>query len=194
MSHPYFVRPLRAKERRELEQLCKQPPNARVYQRALAVLLSAEEKTTHEIGQVVRRNHSTVFRWLKRYDSVGVPACTPGKSSGRPPKIDAGAKQTLQEAVVQNPRNLGYSFTRWTTSLLAEHLTLTRHLTVHPATIGKTLRGMRYRYGCPKLDLKHRQDPAEVARARRQRNRALKKRLPNRITSPSFISTKPSSI
>lgn len=193
MSHPYYVRRLQAKERRELDQLCRQPSHVRVYQRALAVLLSSEGKTTHEIGQVVRRHHSTVFRWLKRFDCVGMAACTPGKSSGRPPKIDAAAKQTLQEAVVQNPRDLGYSFTRWTTSLLAEHLALTHHLTLHPGTIGDTLRGMGYRYGCPKLDLKHRQDPVEVSRARQQRNRALKKRLPTPTASPSSISTKPSS-
>jgi putative transposase len=192
MSHPYYVRPLKAKERRELDQLCRQPPNARVYQRSLAVLLSSEGKTTHEIGRVVRRDHSTVFRWLKRFDAVGVAACTPGKSSGRPPKIDADAKQTLREAVVQNPRDLGYSFTRWTTSLLVEHLARMHHLTVHPATVAETLRGLGYRYGCPKLDLKHRQDPTEVARAKRQRNRALKKRLPTPTASPFSISTKPS--
>jgi transposase len=194
MSQPGLVRSLRGKARREWEQLCKHPPNPRIYPRAMAGLVSAEGKTTPEIGQAVRRDHSTVFRWLKQFDRVGIPACTPGKSSGRPPKIDADAKQVLQETVRQNPRDLGYLISRWTTPVLAQHLAATHHVTVHPATIGDALHGLGYRYGCPKLDLKHRQDPVEVARARRQRNRALKKLQPARMTSPSCTSTKPNSI
>lgn len=194
MSLPYFVRPLRGRERQELERLCRQPPTTGVYQRAVAVLLSLEGKTTHQIGEVVRRCHSTVFRWLKRFDDTGVAACTPGKSSGRPPKIDSDVQATLRTAVAENPRDLGYEFTRWTTPLLAEHLRVTHHLSVHPATVGGVLRNMGCRYGCPKLDLKHRQDPAEVARAKRQRSRGLKKRLPAAATSRFSISTRPNSI
>jgi len=194
MSQPFYVRELTAKERRGLEQLCRQPPDARVYQRAQAVLLSAEEKTTHEIGAVVRRSHSTVFRWLKRFDEQGLAACTPGKSTGRPPKADRDVKATLQSAVVANPRDLGYALTRWTTGLLAEHVKRVHHVSLHPATVGEVLRGMGYRYGCPKLDLTHRQDPAEVKRARRERQCALKKRRPAKAAAPSCISTKPSSI
>jgi transposase len=194
MSQPYFVRPLHAKERRELEQWCRQPPTTAVYQRACAILLSSEGKTTHQIGEVVRRCHSTVFRWLKRFDDSGLAACTPGKSSGRPPKIDRDVQETLRSAVAQNPRDLGYAFTRWTTDLLAEHLRLTHHLSVHPATLGGALRSIGCRYGCPKLDLKHRQDPAAVARAKRQRSRGLKKRLPAAVVSHFSISTRPNSI
>jgi transposase len=194
MSQPYYVRPLRTKERQELEHLCRQPPTTAVYQRVVAVLLSSEGETTHEIGAVVRRCHSTVFRWLKRFDEIGMTACTPGKSTGRPPKIDSDMQTALRSAVAENPRDLGYEFTRWTTSLLAEHLRLTHHLSVHPATVSGVLRTMGCRYGCPKLDLKHRQDPAQVARAKRQRSRGLKKRLPAEAASRFSISTRPSSI
>lgn len=194
MSQPYFVRPLRVKERRELEELCRQAPTAAVYQRAVAVLLSSEGKTTQQIGQVVRRCHSTVFRWLKRFEKEGLAACTPGKSSGRPPKIDRAAQAALRGAVAENPRDLGYEFTRWTTDLLAEHLRWKHQVSVHPATVGSALRKMGCRYGCPKLDLQHRQDPAQVARAKRQRNGALKKRRPAGVASRFSISTRPSSI
>jgi transposase len=194
MSRPYFVGPLGAKQRRELERLCRQPPNARVYPRALAVLLSAEGKTTREIGEIVRRCHSTVFRWLKSFDQRGVAACTPSKSPGRPPKVDADVKATLQEAVTRNPRDLGYPFTRWTTALLAKHVYATHHLALHSATVGDALRGLGYRYGCPKLDLANRQDSAEVARAKRQRNRALKKRPTAKDVSRSSTSMKRNSI
>ena len=51
-----------------------------------------------------------------------------------------------------------------------------------------------YRYGQPKLDLKHRQDPKEVARAKRQKACALKKRKPAPVVVLSRMSMKPSSI
>jgi transposase len=192
MSAAYYVRRLTGKERRELEEICRRRDDARVYQRAQAVLLSADRTTTREIGRIVRRCHSTVFRWLKKFDEVGLAACMPGKSPGRPPKVDAAVQATLESAVRQNPRDLGLPFTRWTTALLAEHVHQQHDLELHRATVGVVLRRLRFRYGCPKLDLKHRQDPVDVARARRQRNRALKKRRSSASTRRFCISTRPS--
>ena len=74
MPLPYYVRRLAVKERRELEELCQLLPNARLYQRAQAVLLSAEGKSTHEIEGIVRRHHSTLFRLLKHFGQTGVDA------------------------------------------------------------------------------------------------------------------------
>lgn len=194
MSRPLFVRPLTAKEERELLRLRRQPPNARVYQRVVAVQLSSEGYTCQAVGEIVGRDPSTVYRWLVRFNERGIEGLTPGKSPGRPPKAGAQVQGTLVEAVQQNPRDLGYRFTRWTAALLAEHVHRTEHVDLCSETVNKVLRQMGYRYGCPKLDLKHRQDPSEVGRARRQRSCALKKRRPARVAGHSCISTKPSFI
>ncbi len=93
-----------------------------------------------------------------------------------------------------NPRDLGYAFTRWTASLLIEHLHRKTHVTISPATMYNLLGRLGYRYGQPKLDLKHRLDPKEVARAKRQKACALKKRKPAPVVVLSRMSTKPSSI
>jgi len=76
--------------------------------------------------------------------------------------------------------------------LLARHLAETTGVKVGAATMRNTLAELGFRWGRPKLDLTHRQDPA-VARAKRLRNGALKKRSSAAAAGPSCISTKPNS-
>ena len=176
MSQPFFVRRLSKSERRSIARLRKKPPNVEVYRRATAVHFSAQRLEVSQIARIVDRDRSVVSRWLHRFQLDGLSALWPGKSPGRPPKADADFQAALAQAVEQNPRDLGYSFTRWTLPLLAEHMRRLTHVQVSTHTISRALRRMKFHYGRPKLDLKHRQDPKEVARAKRQKKRALKKR------------------
>jgi len=181
MSEPFFVRRLTGVERRKIGELRKRPPQHGVYLRAQAVHFSSQGLTAEQIAPIVERNRSTVYRWLRAFDANGLAALWPGRSSGRPPKADADFQAALVRAVEQNPRDLGYPFTRWTVDLLTEHLRRTVHVQVSPSTVRGLLKRLKYRYGQPKLDLKHRQDPRDVIRAKRQKTRALKKREPVQI-------------
>ena len=194
MSQPLFVRRLTRTERVKTEALRRKPPSTEVGLRAQAVLLSRQGRTTQEIGDIVGRNRTTVFRWLQAFNQRGLDALCPGKSPGAPPKADAEYQAALTEALEHNPRDLGYVFTRWTVALLVEHLHRQTHVQVSCTTMYNLLDRLGYRYGHPKLDLKHRQDPKEVARAKRQKASALKKRKPAPVVVLSRMSTKPSSI
>ncbi len=194
MSQPFFVRRLTRTERAQILKLRKHPPNLAVYRRAQAVHLSSQRLKGHQIAEIVSRSRLTVTRWLHEFDVHGLPALWPAKSTGRPPKADADFQAALAEAVGQNPRDLGYPFTRWSADLLAEHLRRKTHIDVSISTVYHTLKRLGYRYGCPKLDLKHRQDPKEVKRAKRQKRAALKKRKPAPVVVLSRIVTKRSSI
>jgi transposase len=193
MSQPFFVRRLTRAERNQIHKLRKRPPNHAVFLRAQAVHFSSQRLTAEQIAAIVARNRSTVYRWLKAFDAKGLAGLWPGKSPGRPPVADAEFQAALRRAVEQNPRDLGYPFTRWTVDLLTEHLRRTTHVQVSVSTVRGVLKRLDYRYGRPKLDLKHRQNPKDVARAKRQRNRALKKREPVRIIWRFSSVTKPSS-
>ena len=200
MSQPFFVRRLSRAERNAIRRLRKRPPSHAVFLRAQAVHFSAQGLTVERTASIVARDRSTVYRWLKAFDARGLPALRPNKSPGRPPIADAEFQAALIEAVEQNPRDLGYAFTRtprrifdWTLDLLTEHLRRATRVQVSASTVRGVLKRMGYRYGRPKLDLKHRQDPKDVARAKRQRNRALKKREPVRIVWRLSTVTKPSS-
>jgi transposase len=171
----------------------KRPPCHAVYLRAQAIHFSSQKLTAEAIAAILERHRTTVFRWLQAFETCGLEAIRPGKSPGRPPTADADVQAALAQAVERNPRDLGYPFTRWTADLLAEHLRRTTHVLISAATVRGLLKRHGYRYGCPKLDLKHRQDPKEVARAKREKTRALKKQPPVRVLWSFSTVTKPNS-
>ena len=192
MSQPLFVRQLTRAERAKIKKLRRNPPSVGVFRRAQAVYLSAQGRTVQEIGEIVQRDRSSVFRWLQGFDAEGLEALWPGKSPGAPAKADAEYQAALAKALEHNPRDLGYGFSRWTADLLIEHLYRETHVRVSSFTMYALLTRLDYRYGRPKLDLKHRQDPKEVVRAKRQKQAALKKRRPAPVVVLSRMSTKPS--
>lgn len=194
MSHPYFVRRLTARERREVEELVRRPPSVALFRRAKAVQLSADGWKTGEIAGIVDRDRSAVTRWLHRFDEEGLAALEPRKSSGRPPKADEVYQAELKEAANTNPSDLGYPFTRWSLDTLREHLKRKTGIELDNSRVSRLLKAIGFRYGRPKLDLKHRQDPQAVATAKRLRTAGLKKRSKNLVSGPSSILTKPSSI
>lgn len=192
MSQPFFVRRLTRTERRELRYLRRHPPSHAVFLRTQAVHFSAQRLTVEQIAPLVDRSRWTVFRWLKEFQTHGLPALWPGKSTGRPPKADADFQAALAAAVEKNPHDLGYPFTRWSADLLTEHMRRSLHVAVSGSTVYHTLKRLGYRYGCPKLDLKHRQDPKDIARAKRLKRAALKKRKkPDPVVVLSSIVTRP---
>ena len=196
MSQPLFVHRLTRAERVGIRKLRKRPPDLHVYRRVQAIHLSSQGLKAQRIAEIVSRSPLTVTRWIHEFDARSLPALWPGKSPGRPPTADPDFQAAIVQAVEQNPRNLGYPFTRWSVDLLTEHMRRTTHVVVSCSTVYHTLKRLGYRYGRPKLDLKHRQDPKDVARARRQKARALKKPEPveviwrfSTVTRPSSTST-----
>jgi len=194
MSHAYFVRRLTVGERREVDELVRRPPSVAVFRRAKAVQLSADGWKTGEIAGIVDRDRSAVTRWLHRFDEEGVTALEPRQSSGRPPKANEVYQAELKEAADSNPSDWGYSFTRWSLGTLREHLQRQTGIALDQSRVSRLLKEMGFRYGRPKLDLKHRQDPQAVATAKRLRTEGLKKRSKNPGRGLSSILMKPSSI
>jgi transposase len=190
MSQPFFVRSLSRAERKAIVKLRKHPPNVNVYRRTQAVYFSSEGLKVQQIAEIVGRSRISVTRWLHEFNDHGLVGLWPGKSSGRPPKADADFQAALIEAVEQNPREMGYPFTRWSADLLTEHLRRRLHVDVSCSTVYKILKRLGYRYGRPKLDLKHRQDPKDLRRAKRQKKAALKKRKPAPVVVLSRIVTR----
>ena len=193
MSQPFFVRSLSRAERKAIQKLRKRPPNLAVYRRVQAVHFSSQRLKVQQIAEIVGRGRLSVTRWLHEFDAHALPALWPGKSTGRPPKADVDFQAALVAAIEQNPQDLGYPFTRWSVDLLGEHLRRKLHVDVSYSTVYNILKRLGYRYGRPKLDLKHRQDPKDVQRAKRQKKAALKKRKPAPVVVLSRIVTKQNS-
>lgn len=170
-----FVPTLRKKERVRLQKAVRSSGNPKIRDRSRAILWSEEGKTTGEIGRLLGVATTTPMRWIKDYLRFGFHGLIPDKSPGRPRTIDAEGEAALREALQKNPRDMGYPFTRWTTATLAEHLSSIVHAQISPSVVGSALKRLRYRYKRPKLSLKHKQDPKEMRRAKRELTISLKK-------------------
>ena len=109
MSQPFFLRQLTRSERAQVRKLRKRPPNLDVYRRVQAVHLSSQRLKVHRIAEIVGRSRVTVTRWLHEFGIRGLPALWPGKSPGRPPKVDAEfqASNLVVDVIVAGQENKG---------------------------------------------------------------------------------------
>ncbi len=186
------LRRLTPGERRRLRGLFRDPPNPRVHERALTIRLASAGRSPSEIVEVVGRSRTSIWRWIKDFNARGMGSLFMGTSPGAPPKADEEVRGALAQAVEANPRELEYPFTRWSAALLAEHIHRSVHVRLSMDTIRRVLHRMGYRYLRPKLDLKHKQDPAQVRRAKGQKAAAKKKSKPAPVTILWRFSTKQS--
>jgi transposase len=188
-----FVPRPRQKEIRRLEKALRESREPKFRDRCRAVLWSVDRRSIPEISALLGYHYTTIFGWFKDYRRFGIQGLYVGKSSGRPSQIDEDGEAALRQAVETNPRDLGYPFTRWTSSTLAEHLYRSVHVRVHPETVRRALKRLNYSYGRPKLSLKHKQNRRAVRATRRLRDTFLKKSPGTPTGTPSSFWTSASS-
>lgn len=193
MRKPLFVRKLTPREQRRLADLAAHGRDAAQARKAVAIRLSADRNKSAEIAGVVAVHDSQVRRWVHAFNKTGLDSLPAAKSPGRPRKADAEYEAAATAALSRSPLDVGYDATVWTAPLLRGHLRNVTHQEVCLRTIYNLLHRLDYRYKRPKLSLKHKQDPKEVARAKRHKGRAQKKSPPTPIELPCFIWTRPSS-
>jgi transposase len=148
----------------ELRRLTRTDPDPRVRHRADARLVLAHgrsvEEAAHDIGCCTKR----IRVWRRRFLAEGRPGLADRPRRGRPPKLDAPARRVLETALAASPLDYGYPVTTWTVADLTD-LLAQRGWTASRTTVGRTRRGLGYRYRRPRHDLTHRQDAEAVASA-----------------------------
>jgi transposase len=181
MTPNLFIPTLKAKERQRLQNHLRRAREAHYADRLRAVLWSEQRQSVPDIAQLLGKHPSSIQRWLHDYLRFGLRGLTIRHSPGRPCAIDPDGEECLRQAVLVNPRDFGYRFTRWSAATLAEHLHREIHIPVSEDTVRRTLHRLRFSYKRPKLSLHHRRKRKEVRRAERERDAALKKRgsIPN---------------
>lgn len=194
MRKPLFVRESKLHERRFLAKLAAHSNDGKQTRKALAIRLSAEGKTPSQIAAIVGVHSTTVQRWLSAFNKQGLDSLKPRKSPGRPRKADEEFETAAKQALLQSPGQLGYNATVWSAHLLRGHLRQVTHQEVCLRTIYNLIHRLDFRYKRPKLSLKHKQDPADAARAKRAKRHAQKKLRPEPVVVLSHFSTKLNSI
>lgn len=155
--------------RDELHRLRRQPHlTARVRDRVEMVLLSAAAWSPPRIAAHLGYCAATVRGVLRGYLSHGLAACTPGRT-GPPPDV------ARRERVLGRLRDLLAEPRTWTAGQLAEALAAAG-VRLGERQVRRHLRRLGAGYRRTAATLKHKQDPARAARARRTLAGLKKKR------------------
>jgi len=148
-----------------LRRLTRTDPDPRVRHRADGLLLVAGGMTLTMAAQVFGCARNSLRTWGTRFLADGRDGLADRGRRGRPPKLDAAARELLETALAASPLEYDYPVTTWTvvdlTDLLGRH-----GWHVHPITVYRTLHEMDYSYRRPRHDLTHRQDAEAVVSAK----------------------------
>ncbi len=117
-----FVRPISDAEGRELQRLARRSRDAVIARRAAIVLCSAQGMSVPEITGTVFADAGHIRSVLKDFNERGFAALRPGKSPGRPRRIDAQTRERIVEIALSRPHDLGLPFTHWSLPKLRDHL------------------------------------------------------------------------
>lgn len=162
-SQLLFVRQVGPHERRLLKELARHGPDARLVNRARAILLSRKGKRVAEIAELLDVGKSFVEYWIHRFDEHGVEELCDRPRPGRPRKADAAFEKRLIELVSTEPQKVDpvCPFTVWTADRLLLRMAHEGFPSVSDDTVRRVLHRREYAFLRPKLDLEHKQNRRE---------------------------------
>lgn len=148
---------LRHKERTELEWLIGHTHDARLLQRAQAILWFVMGESIDAIALRLLVSRQSVYNWFDRFrerDSLPLASrLTDAARSGRP-RTAHGIIDPLLEAVIEtDPRELGYRSTVWTAGLLQTYLSEEHQIAVSAKSISFALARLQIRWKRPRHQL-----------------------------------------
>ena len=101
-----FIKPLSDAERVTLQEAQRHGPNARLRQRALSLLLSAQGLRIPQIVELLAVDRDTLSGWMDTWEEQGVRGLYDAPRSGRPALLNAQEEQWLYDQLHENPRSL----------------------------------------------------------------------------------------
>lgn len=148
-----------------LRTLTRTDPDPRVRHRADGLLLVAGGLSITRAAQRFGCARNSLRSWGQRFLAEGRDGLVDRGRHGRPPKLDAAARELLETALAASPLEYDYPVTTWTVADLTDLLGR-QGWHVHPITVYRTLQAMGFRYRRPRHDLTHHQDAEAVASAK----------------------------
>jgi transposase len=143
----------------------KQEKRLEVVKRATALRLLHEGKTPDEVAEFLGVSTPSIHNWRKRWQAGQLSGLSNRPIEGRPPKADENYWQKLDAIMEQNPRDLGYLFSIWTTERLAQHLAEQTGIVLSAERLRVLMSKRGYVYRRPKADLSIQQDAKARAEA-----------------------------
>jgi transposase len=145
---------LSRKERAELEWLISHTHEARLLQRAQAVLWFVAGESVDAIALRLLVSRQSVYNWIERFQARGslpVASRLADAARGGRPRTAHGIIDPLIDSVIErDPRELGYRSTVWTAGLLQAYLSEEHQLTVSAKSVGFAIARLRIRWKRPR--------------------------------------------
>ncbi len=180
---------LDAKDVEKLNQVLASDKRPEVQRRAAGLRAVHLGTPVKEVALVLAVTEASLYNWLKAWQAEGVEGLANEPRPGRPRKADEAYCQALEEALEQDPQELGYRFAIWTLERLRDHLTRQTGVELSVKHLGEVIAQRGYVYRRPKHDLTNLQDP--VAKAQAQELLEELKRGRSAGISGSSLWTKP---
>jgi transposase len=131
--------------RRRVRRLSLKTRHKVVFRRCQIVLQLANGEHPAALAMALGCDVSTVYRTRQAFLRVGEASLRPKKSPGRPRRVTAQQERKLDQILASEPRAMGKNFSNWTAPNLKVHL----HWTVHPVTVWRYMRRLKWRWHRP---------------------------------------------
>ena len=145
---------LSRKEQKELEWLIAHTHDARLLQRAQAILWFVMGESVEAIALRLLVSRQSVYNWFERFqERDSLPFATrlaDAERSGRP-RTAHGIIDPLIDAIIEtDPRELGYRSTVWTAELLQAYLSEEHQITVSSKSVAFAIARLQIRWKRPR--------------------------------------------
>jgi transposase len=145
---------LSSKERAALTHLIAHTSDARILQRAYALLWLADGKTYPTIADQLSVSRQTVYNWVERFrqrtGSDLEKRLADAQRSGRPCTAQGVIDPLIDAIIDTSPRELNYPSTIWTASLLVCYLADQHQLTVSCQSVRLAIGRLKIRWKRPR--------------------------------------------
>lgn len=153
----------------------KQDKRVEVVKRATALRLLHEGYTPDEAAEFLGVTTPSIHNWCKRWQAGQLEGLSKRPIAGRPGKATEHYWSALDATLLQNPRDLGYVFSIWTTRRLAQHLAERTGISLSGERLRVLMQERGYVYRRPRADLRGQQDAVARAEAEIQLEELKKK-------------------
>ncbi len=152
----------------ELDRVRMKTPSADVFRNCLIILKSSMKETIDSIASQMGCGRDTVVRVRRLYRHRGVAGLQPAKPSGRKSRATPEFVAKMKEVVGTNPLTMGYGFSLWSATRLAQHLAKATGVHFSDDQMLRLLRRHGYSFQRPKHTLKGKRDEAAYEQAKKE--------------------------
>lgn len=135
-----FVRALTPEEGRELQRITKRSKQPIRVRRAVVVMASAQRQPVGMIAKLMQVSEPYVRQVIHDFNDHGFGALDPKWSGGRPSKTDRATRERIGQIARCCPLSLGWPFSTWSLSKLADVLRINAIADISRETLRKILK------------------------------------------------------